>query len=127
MNVTITRLQYPLQGAERILLTEVLKMDVKKPSVAQSNATNRANLESVRQKSQAGNTAAQQSQATDTTTPDKGTVDAGATLSLVELGREEAKALHERMITRLRDDIASGTYSPDMDVVSERVAEVLGD
>jgi len=31
------------------------------------------------------------------------------------------------MITRLREDIASGDYSANMEVVAERVAEVLSE
>lgn len=48
-------------------------------------------------------------------------------MNLIELGRREVEALHERMLTRLREDIASGDYSANMDVVAERVAEVLSE
>lgn len=47
-------------------------------------------------------------------------------MSLVELGKRESKELHQRMIDRLRQDIANGTYTADLNVVAERVAEVLG-
>lgn len=53
-------------------------------------------------------------------------VDTSATSALVEVGREEAQRLHNEMLEDLRSAIASGSYQADMDVVAERVAEVLG-
>lgn len=53
-------------------------------------------------------------------------VDTRATESLVQTGRAEGRGLHERVVTELRDQIAKGTYTADLDVVAERVADVLG-
>ncbi len=52
-------------------------------------------------------------------------VDTSATAELVELAKHEALANHERMLEQLQRDIASGDYNADLDVVAERVADVL--
>ena len=54
-------------------------------------------------------------------------VDTSATQSLVEISRHEARKQHELLLTELRDQIRSGTFTADLDVVAERVAEVLAD
>ena len=52
--------------------------------------------------------------------------DTSATSALEQMGRAEAQQLHQDMIARLREEIRNGTYEPQLDVVAERVAEVLG-
>ena len=59
-------------------------------------------------------------------TPPPSEVDTRATLELVEITQDEGLELHEKMLEQLRDRIASGNYTADLDVVAERVAEVLG-
>jgi anti-sigma28 factor (negative regulator of flagellin synthesis) len=45
----------------------------------------------------------------------------------VEIGKNEARKHHEMLLSELREQIRSGTFQADMDVVAERVAEVLGE
>ena len=52
---------------------------------------------------------------------------ASATQSLVEISRHEARKQHELLLSELREQIRSGTFTADLDVVAERVAEVLAD
>jgi anti-sigma28 factor (negative regulator of flagellin synthesis) len=54
-------------------------------------------------------------------------VDTSTTQSLVEIGKNEARKHHEMLLSELREQIRSGTFQADMDVVAERVAEVLGE
>jgi len=61
------------------------------------------------------------------TTSSRRSVDTSATQSLVEISKHEARKHHEKLLTELREQIRNGTFQSDLDVVAERVAEVLGD
>lgn len=82
-------------------------------------------VEPVKKQGQTAQTAPEQSRATDST-PATSQVDTSATSNLVELVRHDAQNIHTRMLEQLQTDISSGSYNADLDVVAERVAEVLG-
>ncbi len=101
-------------------------MDVKQklPVTVTDKSTLKA-LESVRQQRKTENVGGP-STSTEAQTA-RTTVDMSTTSNLVELGKREAQRLHEQMMQQIADDISDGTYSADVNVVAERVAEVLGD
>lgn len=102
-------------------------MDIKKTTIAQADTKQLARVESAQRNSRPERADASVSSTEVSSSQKKPEVDTGATMNLIELGRREVEALHERMLTRLREDIASGDYSANMDVVAERVAEVLSE
>ena len=53
-------------------------------------------------------------------------VDTHATQQLVETSLREVRALHEAELDDLAQQIRTGSYTPDLDVVASRVADVLG-
>ena len=63
----------------------------------------------------------------ETSSHQRSAVDTSATQSLVEISRHEARKQHELLLTELQDQIRNGTFESDLDVVAERVAEVLAD
>jgi hypothetical protein len=60
------------------------------------------------------------------TRPEGPSVDTSATQSLVQVGLQEALALHESELASLTEQIRTGAYSADPDILASRVAEVLG-
>lgn len=84
--------------------------------------------ETIRGVSDQSRTATTDAQSSPTSAPTQAAeaVDTSRTAGLVEVGRHEADQLHNDLIMQLRDQIRSGTYAADLDVVAERVAEVLG-
>ncbi len=96
-------------------------MDVKLNS---TTARAKAAVEAVRSQASQPQAGSQPSTRTDDT--QVSTADTSATSSLQELGKSEAHKLHQELLDRLRDEIKNGTYQPRLDVVAERVADVLG-
>ena len=101
-------------------------MDIKQklPVTVTDKSTMKA-LESVRQQHKAENVGGPSTSTEAQTSRAK--VDTSTTSNLVELGRREAQKLHEQMMQQIANDIADGSYSADVNVVAERVADVLGD
>jgi anti-sigma28 factor (negative regulator of flagellin synthesis) len=120
LNVTIILVKDFFRSLEWMVPQKERTMDIKKTT----DSSNLAQLESAQRK-RPTEIAESPSRSTEVS-PDKPKVDTGQTVSLVELGKRESKELHQRMIDRLRQDIANGTYTADLNVVAERVAEVLG-
>ena len=53
------------------------------------------------------------------------TTDLSNTARVVDVGRAEAMKLHQTELKQIAQDIEAGTYSADINVVAERVAQVL--
>ena len=51
--------------------------------------------------------------------------DLSNTARVVGVGRAEAMKLHQHELEQIAKDIESGTYSADLNLVAERVAQVL--
>ena len=53
------------------------------------------------------------------------TTDLSNTARVVDVGRAEAMKLHQHELEQIAQDIEAGTYSADLNLVAERVAQVL--
>lgn len=100
-------------------------MDVKLTPPTTTTQKPALGVEAIQNRAAEAQGAQKQSQRTDGSVEARA-ADTSQTSGLQELGLVESRKLHEELIMRLRDDIRGGSYVADMDVVAERVAEVLG-
>ncbi len=53
-------------------------------------------------------------------------LEGGASKALAKVAQHEVQTIHDRVVADLRTRILGGSYAADLNVVADRVAEVLG-
>ena len=99
-------------------VTEIMKMDIKNLEGTRFHSTDTIRGRKAPVQADKGSSAPTERVADDTT-------DLSNTARVVGVGRAEAMKLHQHELERIAADIESGTYSADLNIVAERVAQIL--